>query len=100
MAKQSMIQREIKRNNLIQKFKNRRLKIKNLLKTTSNFNEIIELQKKFQKLPRNSMSCRQRNRCWLTGRSRGVYRHFGLSRHVIREMSHECFLPGIRKSSW
>jgi len=36
----------------------------------------------------------------MTGRSRGVYRDFGLSRHVLREMSHECLLPGVKKSSW
>nr|YP_009392513.1 ribosomal protein S14 [Caloglossa monosticha]ARW61075.1 ribosomal protein S14 [Caloglossa monosticha] len=100
MAKKSMIQREIKRISLINKYKNKRQEIKNLLNSTSDFEEVINLQKKLQKIPRNSMPCRQRNRCWMTGRSRGFYRHFGLSRHVLREMSHQCFLPGLKKSSW
>lgn len=100
MAKQNMIQREIKRIRLINKYKNKRQEIKALLNSTDNFDKIINLQKKLQKIPRNSMKCRQRNRCWMTGRSRGFYRHFGLSRHVLREMSHQCLLPGLKKASW
>nr|QCI04858.1 ribosomal protein S14 [Bornetia secundiflora] len=100
MAKQSMIQREIQREKLIHKFKNKRTQIKQSLKKMNDFTDILELQKKLQKLPRNSMPCRHRNRCWMTGRSRGFYRHFGLSRHIFREMAHLCLLPGIRKSSW
>ena len=100
MAKESMIQRETKRKKLIKKYENKRKHIKNLIKNTENFDKIIELQKLLQNLPRNSMKCRQRNRCWLTGKSRGFYRHFGLSRNVLREMSHACLLPGVKKSSW
>nr|QCI08594.1 ribosomal protein S14 [Spermothamnion repens] len=100
MAKKSMIEREVKRLKLIKKFKNQRSTLKSLLKKTDDFSEIIILQEKMQKLPRNSMTCRHRQRCWMTGRSRGVYRNFGLSRHVLREMSHSCLLPGVRKSSW
>nr|YP_009396637.1 ribosomal protein S14 [Vertebrata australis]ARW65823.1 ribosomal protein S14 [Vertebrata australis] len=100
MAKQSMIQREIKRNKLNQKYKKKKEAIKNLIKQNKNFEESIELQKKLQSIPRNSLECRHRNRCWKTGRSRGFYRDFGLSRHVFREMAHECLLPGIKKSSW
>ena len=51
-------------------------------------------------MPPNSLPVRLRNRCWKTGRSRGVYRDFGLSRHVIREMAHQCLLPGLIKASW
>ena len=43
---------------------------------------------------------KHRNRCWVTGRSRGFYRDFGLSRHVVREMAHEGMIPGLKKSSW
>lgn len=100
MAKQSMIQREIKREILIKKFSKKRQSIKQLIKKTSNFSEKIQLQEKIQQLPRNSSQCRHRNRCWLTGRSRGFYRDFGLSRHVLREMGHNCLLPGVKKSSW
>lgn len=100
MAKQNMIQRELKREKLINKYTAKRVNIKKLLNKAKDFNQIIELQKSLQQLPRNSMKCRQRNRCWVTGRSRGYYRNFGLSRHVLREMAHECLLPGIKKSSW
>nr|CRF40150.1 Ribosomal protein S14 [Laurencia snackeyi] len=100
MAKKSMIQREEKRKKLIKKYQERRKKLKSSIKFIDNFEKHIELQENLQKLPRNSLKCRNRNRCWMTGRSRGFYRDFGLSRHVFREMSHDCLLPGIRKSSW
>lgn len=100
MAKKSIIQREIKRQKLSKKYQNKRAGIKNLLKKYTSFSENMETQKKFQQIPRNSLKCRLRNRCWASGRSRGFYRSFGLSRHVLRTMSHECLLPGVRKSSW
>nr|YP_010618725.1 Ribosomal protein S14 [Rhodomelopsis africana]WAX02738.1 Ribosomal protein S14 [Rhodomelopsis africana] len=100
MAKESMIQREIKRKKLSLKYYDKRKNIKNSIKLSTNFDKNIELQQELQKIPRNSLSCRRRNRCWMTGRSRGFYRDFGLSRHVLREMAHLCLLPGITKSSW
>ena len=100
MAKVSMIERERKREKLIEKYSSTRQKIKKQIKSAKEFNDIFHLQQKLQKLPRNSMKCRKRNICWMTGRSRGFYRDFGLSRHVLREMSHQCLLPGIRKASW
>ena len=60
----------------------------------------IKLQNKLNDLPRNSSSIRYRNRCKLTGRTRGVYRKFGLSRIKIRELSMSGDLPGVVKSSW
>nr|YP_009546490.1 ribosomal protein S14 [Gelidium kathyanniae]AYO27838.1 ribosomal protein S14 [Gelidium kathyanniae] len=100
MAKISMIERENKRKKLTQKYQDTRKQIKQRIKQTLDFKEKIKLQEDLQKLPRNSSPCRIRNRCWMTGRSRGFYRDFGLSRHVVREMSHECLLPGVTKSSW
>lgn len=100
MAKQSMKQKEIKRQVLVKKYEIKRQQVKKLIKKTNIFSEQIELQKQLQKLPRNSSPHRLRNRCWMTGRSRGVYSDFGLSRHVLREMAHECLLPGVTKSSW
>nr|QUE28810.1 ribosomal protein S14 [Porphyropsis coccinea] len=100
MAKQNMIQREKKRELLSNKYKLKRLDIKRQIKATKSFEKKLELQKQLQKMPRDSASCRVRNRCWLTGRSRGFYRDFGLSRHVLREMAHDCLLPGVTKSSW
>ena len=100
MAKQGMIQREKKRERLVSKHLAKRESIKEELKNTNSFQERVNLYKKFEKIPRNSSSCRHRNRCWVTGRSRGFYRDFGLSRHVVREMAHEGTIPGLKKSSW
>jgi len=100
MAKQSMIQREIKRSKLCNKYRTKKEILKRSVKSNESFEDSLETQKKIQRIPRNSLKCRKRNRCWKTGRSRGFYRDFGLSRHVFREMAHECLLPGIKKSSW
>ena len=100
MAKQSMIQREKKRERLVAKYGAKRESIKEELKQTSSFQERVTLYKKFERIPRNSSPSRQRNRCWVTGRSRGFYRDFGLSRHVLREMGNDGLIPGLKKSSW
>ena len=100
MAKKSMIERETKREKLVNKYIEQRKHIKKQTKKTLNFEEQLKIQNKLQQLPRNSIPTRLRNRCWLTGRSRGYYRTFGLSRHVLREMAHDCLLPGVKKSSW
>jgi small subunit ribosomal protein S14 len=100
MAKQSMIQREEKRERLIAKHLIKREAIKEELKTVSSFKERVSLYKKFERIPRNSSQSRHRNRCWVTGRSRGFYRDFGLSRHVLREMGNDGLIPGLKKSSW
>lgn len=95
-----MIQREVKRNKLVKRYANKRQKILTNLKNTTNLNEIFIMQKNLQRLPGNSLPIRLRNRCWKTGRCRGFYRDFGLSRHVLREMAHQCLLPGVIKASW
>ena len=100
MAKQSMIQRERKRERLIAKNLTKRESIKEELRNVSSFQGRLELYKKFERIPRNSSPSRNRNRCWVTGRSRGFYKDFGLSRHVLREMAHEGLIPGLTKSSW
>jgi small subunit ribosomal protein S14 len=100
MAKKSMIEREKKRIKLEEKFSLKRATLLEQYKTETNFNLKLELHSKLQKLPRNSAKIRIRNRCWKTGRPRGVFRDFGVSRHVFREMSHQCLLPGVTKSSW
>ena len=53
-----------------------------------------------QKLPRDSSKSRQRSRCQLTGRSRGVYKKFGLARHKLREAANRGEVPGLKKASW
>lgn len=100
MAKQSMLQRELKRQHLVGKYRNKRITIRKELKEAKELNQIFSSQEKLQRLPMNSSIIRLRNRCWKTGRSRGFYRNFGLSRHVLREMAHACLLPGVTKSSW
>ena len=67
---------------------------------TISIEERLKLQNKLNDLPRNSANIRYRNRCKLTGRTRGVYRKFGLSRIKIRELSMSGDLPGMVKSSW
>ena len=100
MAKKSMIERERKRIKLYNKYASKRAGLLKDYRNTDDFNLQLEIHAKLQKLPRNSTKIRIRNRCWKTGRPRGFYRDFGLSRHVFREMAHQCLLPGVIKSSW
>ena len=95
-----MIEREKKRIKLQKKYALKRISLLSKYKNEESFSKKLELQSKIQKLPRNSAKTRIRNRCWKTGRPRGVFRDFGLSRHVVREMAHQCLLPGVKKSSW
>jgi small subunit ribosomal protein S14 len=100
MAKKSMIEREKKRQILVIKYETKRIELKNSIRKSKSYQEKLDLYAKLDKLPKNSLPIRLRNRCWMTGRSRGYYRDFGLSRHVLREMAHQCLLPGVKKSSW
>ena len=100
MAKKSMIEREKKRIKLHNKYALKRTNLLKKYQSADSFSMKLEIHSKIQKLPRNSAKNRIRNRCWKTGRPRGVFRDFGLSRHVFREMSHQCLLPGVTKSSW
>ncbi len=95
-----MIEREKKRIKLNNKYQTKRENLLKQYQTTEDFNLKLEIHSKIQKLPRNSAKIRIRNRCWKTGRPRGYYRDFGISRHVLREMAHQCLLPGVTKSSW
>ena len=100
MAKKSMIEREKKRQQLVMKYSGKRRSLKVQMKEASFLEEKLTIQRKLQELPRNSNPVRLHNRCLITGRPKGFYRDFGLSRHVLREMAHEGFLPGVTKSSW
>jgi small subunit ribosomal protein S14 len=100
MAKKSMIAREKKRQTLVVKYAEKRKNVLSAIKQSTEFSETLSLQRKLQKMPTNSAKTRVRNRCWKTGRSRGVFRDFGLSRHVLREMAYEGLLPGVTKASW
>ena len=86
MAKTSMINREIKREKLAKQHGAKREALKKIISsTTASYEEKIEAATKLQKLPRDSSPSRQRNRCELSGRSRGVYRKFGLGRNMLRK---------------
>ena len=101
MAKLSSIQKNYNRSRLIKKLSNKRKDLKKkIMDKNISIDERIVFQNKLNELPKNSSSIRYRNRCELTGRSRGVYRKFGLSRIKIRELSMSGDLPGVVKSSW
>jgi len=100
MANQAMIQRELKRQRLVMKYAKKRAGLKEQIKQASSLKEKLDLHRKLQQLPKNSSRVRLHNRCLVTGRPKGYYRDFGLSRHVLREMAHQGLLPGVRKSSW
>nr|QHO05234.1 ribosomal protein S14 [Eragrostis pilosa] len=101
MAKKSLIQREKKRQKLEQKYHLiRRSSKKKIRSKVSPLSEKTKMQEKLQSLPRNSAPTRLHRRCFLTGRPRANYRHFGLSGHILREMVYACLLPGATRSSW
>ncbi len=101
MAKLSMINRDIKRVKLAKKYAAKRAALKAVI---DNFkageDEKMAARLTLQKLPRNANPTRQRNRCALTGRSRGVYSKFGLSRMKLREAALRGEVPGMVKASW
>jgi small subunit ribosomal protein S14 len=100
MAKKSMIRREKKRQEISKKYTSIRNSIKLNIKEAVTFEEKLNYNFQIQKLPRDSSAVRLHNRCLVTGRPRGYYRFFGLSRNVLREMAHSGLLPGVTKSSW
>ena len=101
MAKQSSIQKNLKRKLLVKKLQVKKIALKKQIKNKNlSLEERIKLQSKINDLPRDGSRVRIRNRCELTGRSRGVYRKFNLSRIKIRELSMSGALPGVVKSSW
>ncbi|MEK6807318.1 MAG: 30S ribosomal protein S14 [Pseudomonadota bacterium] len=101
MAKRNMINRELNRTKLVARYAKKR----NALRTTLGSSTATPEEKEaasiaLQKLPRDSSPARQRNRCKITGRSRGIYRKFGLSRHKLREAAMRGEVPGLKKASW
>lgn len=100
MTRKSLIEREKKRKNLVQKYLHKRKNLKSQIKKSKFLEEKFKIHCKLQKLPRNSSTTRLHNRCVLSGRPKGFYRDFGVSRHFVRELAHEGFLPGVQKASW
>ncbi|QWP78904.1 30S ribosomal protein S14 [Lysobacter sp. K5869] len=101
MAKTSMVNRDLKRAKLAKKFAAKRDALKKIISNdASSYEDKMDAVVKLQKLPRDSSPSRQRNRCALTGRSRGVYQKFGLGRNKLREATMRGDVPGLRKASW
>ncbi len=101
MAKLSVINREKKRRLTVAKFATKRASL-NEIATDVNLSDEdrAEARAKLQQLPRNSSAVRLRNRCRLTGRSRGVFSKFGLGRNKLREIAMRGEIPGVTKASW
>ena len=101
MAKQSAIQKNLKRISMVKRDKEKRAKLKDIIMNKNlSLDERFEAQQKLAALPRNGSKIRIRNRCQLTGRPRGFYRKFKLSRICLRSLAAEGQLPGVVKSSW
>ncbi len=101
MAKESMVQRDLKRAKIVAKYAKKRAEIKAIITNPeTSFEDMMDAYVKLQKLPRNSSPSRQRNRCKLSGRPRGYYRKFGLSKTQFREAAMRGNIPRLKKASW
>ncbi|SRR5690606_516954 len=101
MAKTSAIERNKKRERMAKQYAERRAALKAIIQDKSAPpEERFAAQLKLAELPRNSSPVRIRNRCDLSGRPRGYYRKFRLSRIALRELASEGQIPGMVKSSW
>lgn len=101
MAKRSMVNRERKRERLVEKYAEKRAGLKRIIKDMSvSPEERNEARIKLNKMPRDSSPSRLRNRCALTGRPNGYYRKFGLGRNMLREAAMRGDIPGLVKASW
>ncbi|WP_375326395.1 30S ribosomal protein S14 [Candidatus Tisiphia endosymbiont of Nemotelus uliginosus] len=101
MAKISSIQKNNRRKQMAQRLYSKRVGLKEKI-----YDKALSLEERFlivmllAKLPRNSAPSRIRNRCEITGRPRGVYNKFGLSRNKLRELGSKGLVPGLIKASW
>jgi small subunit ribosomal protein S14 len=101
MAKTNMVMRERRRAKIVKKYATKRAQLKELIRSPKTSPEDrAAAQVKLQQMPRDASPSRQRKRCAITGRSRGVYRKFGLSRVKIREVAMRGEIPGLSKASW
>ena len=101
MTRKALVERELKRTNLVIKFAGKRAALMAIINDfTKTEEEIFEARLALQKLPRNSSPVRHRNRCALTGRPRGTFRKFGIARNKLRELALKGEIPGVIKASW
>ncbi|WP_191566939.1 30S ribosomal protein S14 [Metabacillus idriensis] len=89
MAKKSMVAKEKKRQEMVEKYRELRLE----LKEKGDYEAL-------RRLPQDSSPTRLKNRCEVTGRPRGYLRKFKLSRIAFREYAHKGQVPGVKKASW
>ena len=101
MAKKSKVVKNIQRQKMVDRYYDRRMKLKSIVKDpNSSYAEKRLAYQKLEKMPRDANPNRIRNRCVVTGRPRAYYRKFGLSRITFREMALKGEIPGITKASW
>jgi small subunit ribosomal protein S14 len=101
MAKTNMVEREKRRAKIAKRYAAKRAQLKELIRSPkTSAEDRAAAQAKLQSLPRDASPSRQRKRCAITGRSRGVYRKFGLARVKIREVVNRGEIPGVGKASW
>ena len=95
MAKKAMVERNLKREKLVDKYAEKRAELKERARKGDR-EAVVELSK----LPRNASPTRLRNRCQINGRPRGFMWEFGISRVMFRQLAGEGAIPGVKKSSW
>lgn len=101
MAKTSSIEKNKRRRKMTDQYKSKRAALKEIIYDRNKpMDERFAAQIKLTELPRNSSKTRIRNRCELTGRSRGFYRKLKLCRNQLRELASQGLIPGMTKSSW
>ncbi len=101
MAKTSSIEKNKRRRKMVAQFADKRAELKRLAQDESlSLEERFQARLKLAELPRNSSAVRVRNRCEISGRPRGVYRKFKVSRIALRDLGSAGLVPGLVKSSW
>jgi small subunit ribosomal protein S14 len=101
MTREALVEREKKRARLVKKYEAKRKSLFAIINNSkASDEEKFEARLALQKIPRNALPVRQRNRCALTGRPRGTFRKFGIARNKLRELALSGVVPGIIKASW
>lgn len=101
MAKAAMVQREVKRQALVEKYAAKRAALKKIANNQElPMEERFKARLKLAKLPRNSSPSRLHNRCQISGRPKAYYRKFKISRIALRDLASDGQIPGMVKSSW
>ncbi len=101
MAKKAMIQRELKRQKLVEKYATKRAALKEIATNMDlPMEERFKARLKLAELPRNSSATRLHNRCQVTGRPKAYYRKLKMSRIALRQLASDGQIPGMVKSSW